>query len=238
MWQGEAVSEWMDNLQLDATRESQTANAIAWLSLDESDNDPNRSLTYLIAALQTVEANIGQGPLCALHGPQPQPPPTEAILTALINEIATIPGRIVLVLDDYHLIEAQPIHDALTFLLRHLPPHTSPGGQGQGMHLVIAALEDSHLLLARLRARGQLTELRATDLRFSSSLKALEHANLFIVPLDDERRWYCYHHLFADLLRQRLHQTQPEHVPTLHIRASEWYEQNGFADEAIEHVSK
>ena len=69
-----------------------------------------------------------------------------------------------------------------------------------------------------------------------ATLEMLEHANLFIVPLDEERRWYRYHHLFADLLRQRLRQTQPEQVPTLHIRASEWYEQNGFTDEAIEHA--
>ena len=99
--------------------------AVAWLSLDESDNDPTRFLTYLIAALQTVEADIGKGVLSALQSPQP--PPAEAILTALINEIAAIPDRIVLVLDDYHLIEAQPIHDALTFLLEHLPPADAPG---------------------------------------------------------------------------------------------------------------
>jgi LuxR family maltose regulon positive regulatory protein len=272
----------------------------AWLSLDESDNDPTRFLAYCIAALQTlalsqvegIEANIGKGALSALESPQP--PPAEAILTSLINEVAAVPDRIILVLDDYHLIEAQPIHDALTFLLRHLPPQ---------MHLVIATREDPHLPLARLRARGQLTELRATDLRFTSSeaaaflnqvmgldlsaediaaletrtegwiaglqlaaismqgrkdvtgfiqsftgshhfvldylieevlqqqsesvqtfllqtaildrltgslcdalagqdngqatLEVLEHANLFIVPLDEERRWYRYHHLFA-----------------------------------------
>ena len=297
---------------------------VTWLSLDESDNDPARFLVYFIAALQTLALSqvegievrqepaaqqepvgiIGKGALSALQSPQP--PPTEAILTALINEIAAIPNRIVLVLDDYHLIEAQPIHDALTFLLRRLPPQ---------MHLVIATREDPHLPLARLRARGQLTELRATDLRFTPSeaaeflnqvmglnlsaediaaletrtegwiaglqlaaismqghkdatsfiksftgshhfvldylieevlhqqsesvqnfllqtavldrltgslcdaltgqgngqatLEMLEHANLFIVPLDNERRWYRYHHLFADLLRQRLHQNPP-----------------------------
>jgi LuxR family maltose regulon positive regulatory protein len=263
----------------------------------------------------------------------------------LINEITAIPDQIVLVLDDYHLIETRSIHDALTFLLRHLPPQ---------MHLVIATRVDPQLPLARLRARGQLTELRATDLRFSSSeaaeflnqvmglglsaediaaletrtegwiaglqlaaismqgredtasliksftgshrfvldylieevleqqsesvqafllqtaildrltgslcdavrfdiaetpsssektadnsqatLEMLEHANLFIIPLDEERRWYRYHRLFVDLLRQRLRQTQLEQIPTLHYRASEWYEQNGFADEAIEHA--
>jgi len=319
----------------------------AWVSLDESDNDPTRFLAYFIAALQTIETNIGRGVLSSLQSPQP--PPTKAILTTLINEIAAIPDRIVLVLDDYHLIEAQSIHDALTFLLEHLPPQ---------MHLVIAAREDPPLPLARLRARSQLIELRATDLRFSSSeaaeflnrmmsldlsaediaalerrtegwiaglqlaaismqghkdvsgfvqsftgshrfvldylmeevleqqsesvqtfllqtavldrltgslcdavrfgvaetprfgsaksptgqgngqatLETLERANLFIVPLDEERRWYRYHHLFADLLRQRLHSIQSEQVPTLHLRASEWYEQNGFTDGAIEHA--
>jgi LuxR family maltose regulon positive regulatory protein len=285
----------------------------------------------LIAALRTIEAGIAEGVLGALQSPQS--PPAEAILTTLINEIAALPDRIVLVLDDYHLIEAQPIHDALTFLLRRLPPQ---------MHLVIATREDPPLPLARLRVRGQLTELRATDLRFSSSeaatflnqvmglnlsaediaalerrtegwiaglqlaaismqgrkdvtgfiqsftgshhfvldylleevleqqsqniqtfllytavldrltgslcdaltgqedgqatLEILERANLFIVPLDEERRWYRYHHLLADLLRQRLRQTQPEQMPTLHQRASKWYEQNGFIDEAIEHA--
>jgi len=320
------VSEWVQ-----ATGEVAPPIAIAWLSLDEGDNDPTRFLSYSIAALRTIEANIAKGVLSALQSPQP--PPAEDILTVLINEIAAIPGRILLVLDDYHLIEAQPIHDALTFLLRHLPPQ---------MHLVIATREDPPLILARLRARGQLTELRAADLRFTSSeaavflnqvmnldlsaediaalerrtegwiaglqlaaismqgrkdatsliesftgshrfvldylieevlnqqsesvqtfllqtaildrlagslcdalsgqdngqaiLESFERANLFIFSLDESRRWYRYHHLFADLLRQRLHQTQPEQLPILHRRASEWYEQNGFIDEATAHA--
>ena len=115
----------------------------AWHSLDESDNDPTRFLSYSIAALRTIEANIAKGVLSALQSPQP--PPAEDILTVLINEITAIPGRVILVLDDYHLIEAEPIHDALTFLLRHLP---------QQMHLVIATRDDPQLPLARLRARG------------------------------------------------------------------------------------
>ncbi len=327
------LSEWLAGCEQPA----------AWLSLDESDNDPTRFLSYTIAALRTIEArqepvgNIAKGVLSALESPQP--PPSEAILTTLINEIATIPDRIILVLDDYHLIQAQPIHDALTFLLRHLPPQ---------MHLIMATREDPPLPLIRLRARGQSTELRATDLRFTLSeaaeflnqvmgldlsaediaalerrtegwiaglqlaalalqgtismqgrrdvsssiqsftgshhfvldylveealeqqsesvqtfllhtsildrltgslcdaitdqnngrmiLETLERANLFIVPLDDERRWYRYHHLFADLLRQRLQSTQPDQLPDLHRRASAWYEQNGFIDEAIEHA--
>jgi len=339
------VGEWVDHLRLDAAKANQIENRIAWLSLDERDNDPTQFLAYIIAALQTIETrqepagNIGKAALSALQSPQP--PPNEAILTALINEIAAIPGRTILVLDDYHLIEARPIHDALTFLLRHLPPQ---------MHLVIATRDDPLLPLARLRARGQLTELRATDLRFTYSeaaeflnqvmgldlsagdiaaletrtegwiaglqlaaismqghkdvtgfiesftgghhfvldyligevlqqqsesvqtfllqtsildrltgslcdavrfgeaksptgqdngrvtLEMLQRANLFIVPLDEERRWYRYHQLFADLLRQRMRQTQLEQVPTLHHRASAWYERNGFVDEAIEHA--
>ena len=142
------VSEWMAG----CTR------PVAWLSIDESDNELTRFLTYFIAALQTIEPDVGKDAVGALQSPQP--PPAETILIATMNEIAAIPDRIVLVLDDYHLIEAQSIHDALTFLLRRLPPP---------MHLVIATREDPLLPLASLRARGQLTELRATDLRFTSS---------------------------------------------------------------------
>jgi LuxR family maltose regulon positive regulatory protein len=328
------VGEWVGQLD----------HPVAWLSIDENDNDPNRFLSYIIAALRTIEASIAAGVLSALRSPQP--PPAEVVMTGLINEIAALPGGVVLILDDYHLIESQPIHDALRFLLRRLPPN---------MHLVIATREDPPLPLARLRARGQLTELRATDLRFTPSeaaeflsqtmgldlspedvaalerrtegwiaglqlaavsmkgredassfiesftgshrfvldylleevleqqpddvqtfllqtaildrltgplcdavrfgtgetsssgaapddqgtsqaiLEYLDQANLFMVPLDDERRWYRYHHLFADLLRQRLQQIQPERLPTLHIRASEWFAQQGLRRKAIEH---
>jgi LuxR family maltose regulon positive regulatory protein len=310
--------------------------AIAWLSLDEDDNDLARFLVYVVATLSKIEANIGKGVLNQLRA---SPPPAEEILTFLINVMATMPGQVVLVLDDYHLIEDQAIHDALAFLLARLPPQ---------LHLVISTREDPYLPLARLRARGQLTELRATDLRFTSreaadflnrvmglalsaediaaleartegwiaglqlaalalqgtgstrgqenvpgfvqsftgshrfvldflveevlgrqpesiqtfllqtailnrltgplcdaltgqdngqaTLERLERANLFIVALDDDRQWYRFHHLFADLLRQRLGQTHPDQIPSLHRRASEWYEQNGFADEVIEHA--
>ena len=131
----------------------------AWLSLDEGDNDLTRFLTYLVAALQTVAAErCDAGVLAALQSPQP--PPAETLLTALINELAAIPESFVLVLDDYHVIDAEPVDEALAFLVEHLPPQ---------MHLVIATREDPPLPLARLRVRGQLTELRAADLRFSSS---------------------------------------------------------------------
>ena len=328
------VSEWVEQLRLDDSKENQNKYKIAWFSLDENDKDPARFLTYFISALnrtERVEATIGEGALTMLQSPQP--PPTEAILTSLINEIAAIPDRIIIVLDDYHVLESSQVDDALTLLLEHLPPQ---------LHLVIATREDPHLPLSRLRARGQLTELRAADLRFTTSevaeflsqvmgldlsaeniaaleartegwiaglqlaaislqghadtsrliqsftgshrlvldylieevlnqqpqniqnfllqtailnrltgslcdaitgqengqaiLEMLDRSNLFIVPLDNERRWYRYHHLFADLLRQRLKQTQPEQLQILHRSASEWYEQNGFVDEAIEHA--
>ena len=129
---------------------------VAWLSLDEGDNDPARFLAYFVAALQTIEEHIGEGALSALQSPQP--PLIEAVLTALINEIAAIPNEFALVFDDYHLIETQPIHNAIAFLLDHLPPQ---------MHLGLATRADPSLPLARLRAQGQLTELRADDLRFT-----------------------------------------------------------------------
>jgi LuxR family maltose regulon positive regulatory protein len=346
----------------------------AWLSLDEGDNDPTRFLAYLIAALQTIAPNVGKGVLAVLQSPgfaeANTSPPTESTLTALLNEIATIPDDFVLVLDDYHVVEATPVDDALTFLLEHLPPQ---------MHLVIATREDPPLPLARYRVRGQMTELRTADLRFTSAeaatflnqvmglnlsaeeiatletrtegwiaglqlvaismqghqdtasfiksftgshhfvldylveevlqqqpesvqtfllrtsildrlcgplcdavlsqgarepgsrgeipptpqplspsapspkphsasgqdtLEYLQQANLFLVPLDNERRWYRYHHLFADLLRQRLHQSsvsspgdEERDVAKLHKRASAWYEDNGLEVEAFHHAA-
>jgi LuxR family maltose regulon positive regulatory protein len=306
---------------------------VAWLSLDEGDGNPTRFLIYLVAALQTIAADIGAGVLGVIQ--TPQPPPIESILIALLNEITTIPNNFVLVLDDYHVIDSKPVDEALTFLLKHLPPQ---------VHLVIATREDPHLPLTRLRARGQLTELRDADLRFSpaeatdflnqvmglnlsteditaletrtegwiaglqlaaismhghqdtagfiksftgshhfvldylieevlqqhsesvqtfllrtsildrlcsllcdavlgspsasgqETLAYLEHANLFIVPLDNERRWYRYHHLFADVLRMHLMAEQPDQVSALHRRASEWYEKNGLPNDAIRHA--
>jgi LuxR family transcriptional regulator, maltose regulon positive regulatory protein len=313
---------------------------VAWLSLDKGDSDPTLFLTYLVAALQTIAPNIGEGVSGVLQSPQPPPP--ESILTALLNEITTIQDQFVLVLDDYHVLDAKAVDQALTYLVEHLPPQ---------MHLVIATREDPALPLARLRARGHLTEVRATDLRFTPSesaaflnqvmglnlsaediaalerrtegwiaglqlaaislqghqdatgfitsftgshhfvldylleevleqqseslqtfllrtsildrlcgplcdavlmdtsasgqatLEYLERANLFIVPLDNERRWYRYHHLFADLLRQRLNQIttsskgdERDGVSELHMRASQWFEDNGLEIEAFHHA--
>jgi LuxR family transcriptional regulator, maltose regulon positive regulatory protein len=324
------VSEWAAGCE----------RPVAWLSLDEGDNDPLRFLAYLVAALQTIAANLGAGVFGLLQSPQP--PPLKSLMTALLNEIATIPTHSVLVLDDYHVIGAKPVDEALTFLLEQMPPQ---------MHLVIATREDPALPLARFRARGQLAELRATDLRFTpaeatgflnqvmglnlsaeaiaaletrtegwiaslqlaaismqghqdsarfihsftgshryvldylvaevlqqqpehvqtfllrtsildrmcgplcdavllaptatgrETLASIERANLFIIPLDHERRWYRYHHLFADALRQRLHQSaassavgEREDVNEYHKRASQWYEANGLGTEAFHHA--
>jgi LuxR family maltose regulon positive regulatory protein len=325
------VSEWISGCE----------RSVAWLSLDEGDNDPARFLTYFAAALQTIQENTGAKVLKALQSPQP--PSVESILTDLVNEITKIHDNFILVLDDYHLVDSKPVDNALNFLLDHLPPR---------MHLVITTREDPDLPLARLRARGQLTELRAADLRFTESeaaeflnqvmglklspeniaaleartegwiaglqlaavsmqgnkdtndfiesftgshrfvmdylveevlkrlsenvqtfllrtsildricgplcdavlldesassqetLEFLERANLFIIPLDNERRWYRYHHLFADLLRQRFYQSvvsskkDVEHrVNELHIRASQWLEDNGLELEAFQHAA-
>jgi LuxR family maltose regulon positive regulatory protein len=173
------LSEWISEgaRDRDATRrakstETQACDAVpipcfSWLSLDEGDNDPTQFWTYLIAALQTIpslhKAGIGESALAMLRSPaflQSETPPIQALLTGLINEIveASREDTYVLVLDDYHLIEAQPIHDALAFLIDHLP---------QQLHLVLATRSDPPLPIARLRGRGQVTELRQSDLRFS-----------------------------------------------------------------------
>jgi LuxR family maltose regulon positive regulatory protein len=305
----------------------------AWLSLDAGDNDPARFWRYVAAALERARPGTCAPVAALLRGPRQ--PSLEAVVTALINELTNPPGEreVALLLDDYHLIEASPVHDSVTFLLNRLPP---------GLRLVLASRADPPLPLARLRARGQLAELRTADLRFTleetaaflreaigrdlptllvatlqdltegwaagvqlaalslqghpdpagfvatfagshkyvldylteevlarqpeevvcflmetsildrlcgplcdaatgrtgsqALLEALERANLFIVPLDDERRWWRYHHLFASLLRARLAYEQPERVPGLHRRAAAWHEEHGFADEAVQHA--
>jgi LuxR family maltose regulon positive regulatory protein len=305
--------------------------ATAWVSLDAGDNDPAIFWAYVVAALQTIQAGIGGNALALLSSPQP--PPIEPILTSLINELASVERDVTLVLDDLHVIDAQRIHGGLDFLLDHLPPN---------VHLVIASRADPPLPLARMRARGELTELRAADLRFRpeeaaaflngvmglaipadevaaletrtegwiaglqlaalsmqgradvsgfiaafagddryivdylaeevlqrqpagvrefllatsildrlsgglcdavtgrqdgrAMLEQLERDNLFVVPLDDRRHWYRYHHLFADVLRAHLGEEHPGELPALHERACRWYEQNGFTADAIRHA--
>jgi LuxR family maltose regulon positive regulatory protein len=147
---------------------------VAWLSLDEGDNDPVRFLAYLIAALQTVEADIGEGVLDVLQSPRSPSP--ESLLTTLINDIAATSQSFILVLDDYHLVEAQSIHKALTFLLTHLPLQ---------MHIVIATRHDPPLPLIRWRARAELNEFRVDALRFSTAEMAVFLTETFGLQLED-----------------------------------------------------
>jgi len=149
------VSEWI----LDCGRPA------AWISLDENDNNAVRFLIYLIRALQTILPNLGADILDALQSSQI--PPIDSILTVLLNEISHIPNNIILILDDYHLTDSKSIDDAFTFLIEHLPPQ---------IHLVITTREDPSLPIPRLRARNQLTELRAMDLRFTPA-EATEFLN-------------------------------------------------------------
>ncbi|MEZ4656341.1 MAG: LuxR C-terminal-related transcriptional regulator [Caldilineaceae bacterium] len=159
------VSAWIEelrstmyDLRADLTRERSPVNHAAWLSLDAEDNDPTRFLTYLVAALQKIAPTVGHGLLGALQSPQP--PPISTILPILLNEISAIAHDFVLVLDDYHVLLGNAIDDALAFLIEHLPPP---------MHLVITTREDPPLPRARYRARGQLSEVRAADLRFTEA---------------------------------------------------------------------
>ncbi|MBL8079867.1 MAG: hypothetical protein JNM55_18005 [Anaerolineales bacterium] len=149
------VSEWIESCKRPA----------AWLSLDENDNDSVRFLIYLISALQTISPGLGAGILDALQSQQL--PSIETIQTTLLNEITAIPEDFALILDDYHLVDSKPIDETLTFLVEHLPPQ---------MHLVITSREDPSLPIPRMRARNQLTEIRAADLRFTSS-EAAEFLN-------------------------------------------------------------
>src|SRR5271169_105330 len=303
----------------------------AWLSLDRGDNDPASFWTYVIAALRTVASGVGESALALLQAPRP--PPIETVLTVLLNDLGGIAADIVLVLDDYHVIDARDVQDGMAFLLDHLPP---------GLHVVIASRADPALPLARWRARGELAEIRAAELRFTpdeaaaylnemmglpltaqdvaaleartegwiaalqlaalsmqgredvagfiagfagddryvvdylgeevlqrqpdrvqafllqtsilgrlsgplcdavtgqsgskAMLEALDRGNLFLVPLDDRRRWYRYHQLFADVLYARLLDEEPGQVPDLHRRASAWYQQDGEPSEAIRHA--
>ncbi|MGY1781974.1 LuxR C-terminal-related transcriptional regulator [Geodermatophilus sp. SYSU D01036] len=317
------LTEWL-------TAEPAGGRSVAWLSLDERDNDPALFWTYLITALQTAVPEVGTGALALLQSPQSS---LDAVLATLLNEISAVPDDIVLVLDDYHVIEARGVQDGMSFLLEHQPAQ---------LHLVIAGRADPALPLARMRARGELTELRAADLRFTPEeaaqyltvamglgltadevaaldertegwiaalqlaalsmqgrddvpgfiagfagddryvvdylveevlqrqpeqvrsfllrtsiltrltgplcdavtgtaggktvLEALDRGNLFLVPLDDRRRWYRYHHLFADVLQVRLQDEQPDAVAGLHRRAGEWYERSGDRAEAVHHA--
>ncbi|MBV7331216.1 NACHT domain-containing protein [Chloroflexi bacterium TSY] len=142
------LSEWLQQMDL----------PVAWLSLDQNDNEPIRFLSYIFAALQTIDPTISRSAQELLQSPQP--PPVESLLPSLINDIVALSTEFVLVLDDYHVIASQSIHDSLIFLLDHLPPQ---------MHLFIASRSDPPLHLSRLRARGQMSEVRAEALRFTNA---------------------------------------------------------------------
>ncbi|MDB5045226.1 MAG: helix-turn-helix transcriptional regulator [Deinococcus sp.] len=315
------LSEWAAGL----------GRPLAWLSLDAAESDPARFVEALVAALQTVAGEIGADVARALQSSPP--PPTDAVLAALLEQIAQLPHPVVLVLDDYHRVDAEQVDAALLFVLEHLPPT---------LHLVMATREDPQLPLARWRAQGQLTELRAADLRFTATeaaaflnrvmglglsaadittlehrtegwiaglqlaalsmrgredlpefiqrfagdhryvvdylaeevlrrqpeplrqfllqtavlerltgplcdavtgqttgnarLAALERSNAFVVALDDQRRWYRYHHLFGEVLLVHLKAEHPDQVAGLHLRASAWYEQQGLPADAVRHA--
>jgi len=325
------LSDWLAHLG-----QRQPHTRVGWLSLDDADNDLTRLMAHLVASLNSVGLGVDTAVLESLRSAS-----TSTALTAVVNDVTRAgqqsPGEEwVLVFDDYHSIGAPEVHEAVAFLLEHLPDH---------LHLVMATRSDPPLPLARLRSRGQLTEMRAADLRFTPSeareflnramgldltaddvsaleqrtegwiaglqlaalslrgipergevagfieaftgsnrfvidyladevlarqpvqvrdfllgtavldrltgplcdaltgstggtrmLEVLERDNLFLVPLDMERSWYRYHHLFADVLRARLRAEAPDQVPSLHQRASDWYAAHEFVEDAVRHA--
>jgi len=359
------LREWMAVFVPQVQEQQGGVNAgthVAWLTLDPDDNDPVRFLTYLIASLQKFAPTVGETATALLPTPGglAAAPAPKTILTLLVNDLSLLASEdspsshpYVLVLEDYHVITAQPIHEALTFLLDHLPAH---------VHVIITTRADPPLPFARWRARDQLSEIRADDLRFTPDeaaaflndqmglhlsvqevttlegrtegwiaglqlvalslqgrddkasflqtfsgghryilnylieevlnqqskavqefllytailerlygplcdavmgwgvgenspispysptpllptsfnsqaiLEQLYHANLFLVPLDDEGQWYRYHQLFAEVLQHRLRQSQPDLWSTLHRRASMWYAENNLFSDAIRHA--
>ncbi|MGW8225951.1 MAG: LuxR C-terminal-related transcriptional regulator [Anaerolineales bacterium] len=310
--------------------------SIAWLSLDEGDNDPVKFMTSLVFALREIIPGIGDASLVNASSSQTQI--SSAQINSLVNDLLKLPDKTFIILDDYHYVNRQTIHDAVSTLVEHSPPN---------IHYIISSRADPPLPIARLRGRGQIAELRQNELRFTKhesaeflsknqvfdltedditalanrtegwaaglqmaasslveqsdvsgfiqaftgsnrfildflieevlanqtdeiqdfllhtsildqlcgplcdqlisgfielptssqdTLEELEHKNLFIIPLDDQRKWYRYHRLFSDLLRQRLMQLYPDRKVLLHQRACDWYEIHGFPEEAIEHA--
>jgi LuxR family maltose regulon positive regulatory protein len=326
------VAEWLSGLEKDQ-RPGELLPC--WLSLDEGDDDPTRFMSYLVAAFEKAGKSREAGSLLRSF----PPPPFQTLLGVLVNELLEGDKVTFLVIDDYQFISNPAIHEGMAFFLDHLP---------QNFHLIMVTRSDPPLPLARLRARGQLVEIRADDLQFTleetaqlihagkvpdlseeelsrlvertegwvvglqmaalalrsqpnpalfvrnfsgshryildylveevlrhqprhiqdflfqtsilvnlsgplcdavtgipssgaeasgqQTLEYLERSNLFLVPLDPERRWYRYHHLFADLLRTRLEQKTPRRLSELHLRASAWYEQNEMLPEAVDHA--
>jgi LuxR family maltose regulon positive regulatory protein len=305
---------------------------VAWLSLDTDDNDVRRFLTHLVAALQATNPEVGREAQEILD--EGGDVPLRPVLTSLVNDLDTVAEPTVIALDDYHEITVPAVHEALGFLLDHVPQH---------VRLAITTRADPPLPLARLRSSGSLVELRAADLRFTPEeaatllndlsglnlprtsvdaldrrtegwaaglqlaalslrgradaasfvdafagshrfvldylveevldrqadhvrdfllqtsvltamtaslceavtgrpgaqevLEALEHGNVFIVPLDDRREWYRYHRLFADALQARLRSARPDEVVGLHRAASRWYVEHGALADAVAHAA-
>src|SRR5262245_31733867 len=305
---------------------------VAWVSVDEGDNDPTRFWVYVVEALRSVEPGVGASALAALG--RPSVDLYRAVLSGLLNELSTAGVPLFLVLDDYHLITHPTCHQTLTFFLDRLPA---------GVHVALSSRTDPPLPLARMRAAGELAEIRAADLQFTDEeamallngsmrlqlateeverlaertegwaaglylaglslrgredassfiasfhgdnrhiadylgaevlarqpatirtfllrtsilerlsgslcdaileaegsalpLRELERSNLFLVPLDDHRQWYRYHHLFAQLLRLELASREPALLPVLHRRAAAWHRQAGNLEEAVHHAS-
>lgn len=322
------LSQWLTRWR---TVQDTGTRRVAWLSLDAGDSDPRTFLAAVIAAIQSTAPGVGVDAAAVLQ--------TDGVaavsgcLVSLINDLDSLDGAIVLALDDYHVIEAEEVHEAMTFLLDHLPASAS---------VAITTRADPPLPVTRLRTRGELLELRAGDLRFTQPeaavflnqvmgldlapdhvdaletrtegwaaglqlaalslrdrddagtfigeftgshrfvldylveevlngqseqvrgflldtailgqltgplcdaltgredgrelLQALERGNLFIVPLDDQRQWYRYHHLFADALRSRLAAGEPDRLPSLHTAAARWYADQGRPADAIAHA--
>ena len=329
------LTQWLADLQ-----EPYAGRDVAWLSLDATDSDLRQFLTDLVAALQTAAPEVGVEAVALLDTDRGFA--VDAVLAGLVNDLDAYAGRLVLALDDYHVIDTPAVHEAVTFLLDHLPPQVT---------MAMTTRADPPLPLSRLRARGELLELRAADLRFTTGeaetflnqvmgldlgpalvaaletrtegwaaglqlaaltargrtssadgnetgrvaafveafsgsnrfvldylleevldsqpedvrrflldtsvlgrligplcdaltghddgqqvLEALERANVFLVPLDDERRWFRYHHLFADALRARLLAEDPGRVPGLHLAAAGWLAEYGDLAGAIDHA--
>ena len=236
---------------------------VAWLSLDAGDNDPARFWRHAVAALDRVRPGISErmGPLLG-----PPPPSFEPLVTALINEVAGQPDadEALLVLDDYHVISSRLVHESLGFLLEHRPPGLQLAGlslRGRSdVDGLVAAFTGSHRhvldYLAEEVLERQSEQVRSFLLETSTLerlsgelcdavtgrpgsqalLEEAERAGLFVVPLDEMRGWWRYHHLFADLLRARLQQQQPARIPALHRNAAAWYAERGLADDAIRHA--
>lgn len=309
----------------------QAKQPVSWLSLEESDNDLHRFLTYLVAALQTADRRIGDGLMATIQAPEAIA--SERILTILLNQLSELPEQVILILDDYHVITAGPIDTAITFLLDHLSPQ---------LHLVMLTRADPPFPLPRMRARGELLEIRVRDLRFSEdeavlflrnslgidlpeddvqtlqvrtegwiaglqlaalaihgrddpgaviatfgsghqyivdylieevvnrqpeilrqfllqtaildrlngslcdaltgrsdgevTLDRAAKNNLFVSPLGGAYGWYRYHHLFAEVMCNRLQRFYAEEIPGLHLRAAEWFRNQALYDEAVKHA--